>query len=100
MPSFLTTYSLNLWGRYYEPSVVGLNERFGPHIPQISYYHNHTPTLNITFIPNPTIPLGGSHQQEALLNSTVMGLNHIEVPQQDLYFAIEREVLFWQELAM
>jgi len=98
MHSSLIMFPLSLWGRYYEQSVVGPNGSFGPHIPHPPQTHPHTPTLLITLIPTPTISSGGIHPQVVLLKSTVMGLNRIEVPQQDLCFAPGREASLWQEL--
>ena len=89
---------LNLWGRYYEQSVVGLNENCGLQLLPLSHYHHHIPTLRLAFIPNPPSSSSGSHQQEELLKSTVMGLNLIELHRQGLFPVVGLEAFFWLEL--
>jgi len=84
MHSSLIMFPLILWGRYYEQSVVGLNGSFGHHTPLPPQIQHHAPTLFTTIIPTTTISSGGVHPKAALSKLIVTGLNHIEVPQQDL----------------
>jgi len=96
----LITIPLSLWGFYYEQSVVGLNGNYGIRLLPLSLHHQSHPTLQIASIPISPTSSGGSHPQEELLNSTVMGLNLLEVHQQGLFSVVGLEVLLWLELAI
>ena len=89
---------LTLWGRYYEPSVVGLNGNYGIRLLPLSLHHQLPPILHIASIPIFPTSLGGIYPQEELLNSTVMGLYHLEVHQQGSFSEVGLEVLLWQAL--